>query len=184
MRIDRSKQISLCAVFPTASDVAAAPICGHHRGFASVIDRLLRNQNPLENCNNLLSSSPHLVMGRRPGNRAAILRSEIHGGGSHSCCDHRCSVRAFDGSTARRLAAAASRGPRPGASRAGWRLRQSHYRLSSKRFNKGQFRSRFHDPLSYCCPTTIFRDPRNRHRHHLSATQLDGRAGNGWARLL
>jgi len=32
---------------------------------------------------------------------------------------------------------------------------------------KGQFRSRFHDPLSYCCPTTIFRDPRNRHRHHL-----------------
>src|SRR6516164_5990942 len=33
-------------------------------------------------------------------------------------------------------------------------------------------------------PTTIFRDPRNRHRHHLSATLLDGRAGNGWARLL
>ena len=30
----------------------------------------------------------------------------------------------------------------------------------------------------------IFRDPRNRHRHHLSATLLDGRAGNGWARLL
>ena len=30
-------------------------------------------------------------------------------------------------------------------------------------------------------PTTIFRDPRNRHRHHLSATRLDGRAGNGWA---
>jgi len=30
-------------------------------------------------------------------------------------------------------------------------------------------------------PTTIFRDPRNRHRHHLSATLLDGRAGNGWA---
>ena len=24
----------------------------------------------------------------------------------------------------------------------------------------------------------------NRHRHHLSATLLDGRAGNGWARLL
>jgi len=50
--------------------------------------------------------------------------------------------------------------------------------------DKGQFRSRFHQPLSYCCPTTIFRDPRNRHRHHLSATLLDGRAGNGWARLL
>src|SRR6516162_5481023 len=31
---------------------------------------------------------------------------------------------------------------------------------------KGQFRSRFHHPLSYCCPTTIFGDPRNRHRHH------------------
>ena len=31
------------------------------------------------------------------------------------------------------------------------------------------------------CPTTIFRDPRDRHRHHLSATLLDGRAGNGWA---
>jgi hypothetical protein len=29
-----------------------------------------------------------------------------------------------------------------------------------------------------------FLDPRNRHRHHLSATLLDGRAGNGWARLL
>jgi hypothetical protein len=25
---------------------------------------------------------------------------------------------------------------------------------------------------------------RNRHRHYLSATLLDGRAGNGWARLL
>ena len=40
---------------------------------------------------------------------------------------------------------------------------------------KGQFRSRFHHPLSYCCPTTIFRDPRNRHRHHLSATLLHTR---------
>src|SRR6516162_3329021 len=46
---------------------------------------------------------------------------------------------------------------------------------------KGQFRSRFSHPLRCCCPTTIFRDPRNRHRHHLSATFLDGRAGNGWA---
>ena len=44
---------------------------------APVIDRLLKNQNPLENPNNLRSSSPHLVVGRRPGNRAAILRSEI-----------------------------------------------------------------------------------------------------------
>jgi hypothetical protein len=30
------------------------------------------------------------------------------------------------------------------------------------------------EPLRYCCPT---------HRHRLSATLLDGRAGNGWARL-
>ena len=73
--------------------------------FASVIDRLLRNQNPLENRNNLRSSSPYLVLGRRPGNRAAILPSETHRDGSHSCSDHRCSVRAFDDSTARRLAA-------------------------------------------------------------------------------
>ena len=73
--------------------------------FASVIDRLLRNQNPLENRNNLRSSSPYLILGRRPGNRAAILPSETHRDGSHSCSDHRCSVRAFDDSTARRLAA-------------------------------------------------------------------------------
>ena len=33
---------------------------------ASVIDRLLKNQNPFENSNNLRSSSPHLVV---PGNR-------------------------------------------------------------------------------------------------------------------
>jgi len=49
---------------------------------------------------------------------------------------------------------------------------------------KGQFRSCFPHRLSYGCPTTIFLDLRNRHRHHLSATLLDGRAGNGWARLL
>ena len=71
---------------------------------ASVIDRLLKNQNPLENRNNLRSSSPHLVV---PGNRAAILRFEIHGQGSHGRSDRRCSVRAFDDSTARRPAAAA-----------------------------------------------------------------------------
>jgi hypothetical protein len=41
--------------------------------------RLLKNQNPLENRDNFRSSSPQLVVGRRPGNRAAILRSEIHG---------------------------------------------------------------------------------------------------------
>ena len=94
---------------------------------ACVIDRLLKNQNSLENCNNLRSSSPHLVVGRRLENRAAILRSEIHGHGSHGCSDRWCSVRAFDDSTARRSAAATSRGPRPDGSRAGWRLRQSHH---------------------------------------------------------
>jgi hypothetical protein len=41
-----------------------------------VIDRLRKNQNPLEKRNNLRSSSPHLVVGKRPENRAAILRSE------------------------------------------------------------------------------------------------------------
>jgi hypothetical protein len=44
-----------------------------------VIDRLRKNQNPLEKRNNLRSSLPHLVVGRRPENRATILRSEIHG---------------------------------------------------------------------------------------------------------
>jgi hypothetical protein len=29
--------------------------------------------------------------------------------------------------------------------------------------DKGQFRSRFHYPVSDCCPATIFLDPRNRH---------------------
>jgi hypothetical protein len=53
-----------------------------------------------------------LVLDRRPGNRAAILRSEIHRHRSHGCSDRRCSARAFDDSTARRSAAAASRGPR------------------------------------------------------------------------
>jgi hypothetical protein len=50
--------------------------------YAGVIDRLLKNQNPLEKRNNLRSSWPHLVVGRRPENRAAILRSEIHRHGS------------------------------------------------------------------------------------------------------
>jgi len=40
-----------------------------------VISRLLKNQNPLENRNNLRLSSSTLVLDRRPGNRAAILRS-------------------------------------------------------------------------------------------------------------
>ena len=44
---------------------------------ACVIDRLRKNQNPLEKRNNLRSSPPHLVVDRRPENRAVILRSEI-----------------------------------------------------------------------------------------------------------
>src|SRR5215471_6801084 len=38
--------------------------------------------------------------------------------------------------------------------------------------------------LSYGCPTTIFRDTGADTDIHFSATLLDGRAGNGWARLL
>ena len=48
-----------------------------------MIDRLLENQNPLENRNNLDHPRLTLVLNRRPGNRAAILRSEIHRHGSH-----------------------------------------------------------------------------------------------------
>jgi len=39
-----------------------------------------------------------LVLDKRPGNRATILRSEIYRHGSHGCSDRRCSVRAFDDS--------------------------------------------------------------------------------------
>ena len=46
------------------------------------------------------SSSPHLVVIRCPGNRAAILRAEIHGHGSHSFSD----VRFGHSTTARRSA--------------------------------------------------------------------------------
>jgi len=59
---------------------------------ASVIDRLLINQNPLENCNNLRSSSPHPVLDRRPGNRAAICGPKFIDTGA-GCSDRRCSVR-------------------------------------------------------------------------------------------
>ena len=73
---------------------------------AWVIDRLLKNQNPLEKRNTLRSPSPLLVVGRRPENRAAILRPKFIGTGADSVPI-----------------------PRPDASRAGWRLRQSHHRL-------------------------------------------------------
>jgi len=71
-----------------------------------------------------------------PQNFGAVPRTSAHDQGA-SEDDRRllrfsngfCSVRVFDDSTARRSAAAASREHRPGASRAGWRLRQSHHRL-------------------------------------------------------
>ena len=109
--------------------VAAAPICGHDRGPRSVIDRLLKNQNHWKIA--IIFGHPRrtLVLDRHLRNRAAILRSEIHRHGSHGCSDRRGSVRAFDDSTARRSAAAASRGPRLDASRARWRLRQPYHRL-------------------------------------------------------
>ena len=69
--------------------------------------------------------------------------------------------------------------PRPGPLRAAWLL----FKQTDLVPIKGSS-ARFHHPLSYCCPTTIFLGARNRHRHHLSATLLDGQAGNGWARLL
>jgi hypothetical protein len=112
----------LSGFWASKSHVAAAPICLRPRSrSASVIDRLLKNQNPLKIV--IIFDHPRrtLVLDRRPGNRAAILRSEIHRHGSHGCSDRRCSVRAFDDSTARRSAAAASRGPSLDASRAGWR---------------------------------------------------------------
>ena len=58
--------------------VAAAPICGHDRGPRSVIDRLLKNQNHWKIA--IIFGHPRrtLVLDRHPGNRAAILRSEIH----------------------------------------------------------------------------------------------------------
>ena len=49
---------------------------------------------------------------------------------------------------------------------------------------KGQFRSRFPQSAQLRLSDNDFSGSPNRHRHHLSATLLDGRAGNGWARLL
>ena len=48
------------------SHVAAAPICGHDRGPRRCVDRLLKNQNPLENRNSL-RSSPHPGPGQTSG---------------------------------------------------------------------------------------------------------------------
>src|SRR6516162_8050240 len=43
---------------------------------------------------------------------------------------------------------------RPTCERAAVRLRRATHLIP----DKGQFRKRFHHPLSYCCPATIFRD--------------------------
>ena len=74
---------------------------------APVTDRLLKNQNPLENRNNLRSSSPHLVAGRRPGNRASILRPKFMDAGAMAVPI--ASVR-FGHSTTRREALGAMTG--------------------------------------------------------------------------
>jgi hypothetical protein len=113
-----------------------------------VIDRLLKNQNPLDNRNNLRSSSPH----PGPGQTSGEPRRNFAGNG---------------------FGQARTPSTVAGPLRAAW-FRPKQTDLIP---DKGQFRSRFRHPLGYCCPTTIFLDPRNRHRHHLSATLLDGRAG-------
>ena len=90
---------------------------------ASVIGRLLKNQNLLE----MVIIFDHLgapwswadVRGTAPQFCGPKLIDTGHG-----CSDRRRPVRAFDDSTTRRSAAAASRGPRPEASRAGGRLRR------------------------------------------------------------
>ena len=69
---------------------------------------------------------------RRAHHRSARCGPKFMDKKSHSCSDPQCEVQAFDDSTARRSPAVASRGPRLGASRAGWRLRQSHHRLQKR----------------------------------------------------
>jgi hypothetical protein len=92
----------------------------------SVIDRLL---NPLEIV--IILNHPRRTWSWADvrGTAPQFCGPKFMDTGSHGCSDRRCSVRAFDDSTARRSATAASRGPCLGASRAGWRLRQSHHRL-------------------------------------------------------
>ena len=102
------------------SHVAAAPICGHDRGPRRLIDRLLKSQNPLENRNNLGSSSPHPGPGQTSGEprrnfgvstrETRLFRSPVFGSG----------IRRLDGEAVggRRLART-----RLKASRAGQRLR-------------------------------------------------------------
>jgi hypothetical protein len=116
---------------PVGADTAGGAYASshsHRRGRANlrppsrsacVIDRPLKNQNPLENV--IIFDHP-----RRAWSWADVGEPRRNFAVGNSWTREPCSVRAFDVSTARR-SAAASRGPRPDGSRAGWRLRQSHH---------------------------------------------------------
>ena len=91
---------------PSQSRVAAAPICGHHRG----------PRRRLTDCSKIRTHWKIVIIfdhPRRARSRAAVREPR---------CNFavRNSVQAFDDSTARRSAAAATRGPRLGASPARW----------------------------------------------------------------
>ena len=86
---------------------------------ASVIDRLLKNQNPLENRNNLRPSSPHLVEGKRPGTAPQFCGPKFMDTGTISVPI--TGVR-FGNSTTRRR----------GARRLAWRKMDSSFKLRAK----------------------------------------------------
>ena len=113
---------------PNRSHVAAAPICGHHRG----------SRRSLTNCSEIRTHWKIVTIFDHP--RCTWSWADVRGTAPQFCGPKFMDTGAmavpiagvrFGRSTIRRRgsAAAASRGPRPGASRAGWRLRQSHYRL-------------------------------------------------------
>ena len=93
---------------------------------ATVIDRLLKNQNPLENRNNLRPSSPHLVVGKHPGTAPQFCGPTFMDTGAIAV---RIPNVRFRPSTTRRRGARRLPPARPRASRAGWRLRHPHHRL-------------------------------------------------------
>jgi hypothetical protein len=94
LRYSAASSSALQGVLPTYRLRSRANLRSRSRS-ASVIDRLLKNQNPLEIVIIFHRPRRTLVLDRRPGNRAAILRSEIHRHGRNGCSDRRCSVRAF-----------------------------------------------------------------------------------------
>jgi hypothetical protein len=115
------------------SRVAAAPICGHHRGPR----RRLTDGSKIRTHWKVVIiffDHPHRTWSwanvREPRRNFAVRNS----------WDTRAiavpiptvKAQAFDDSTVRRSAATASREPRLGASRPGWRLRQSHHRLQKR----------------------------------------------------